>query len=340
MPAKMKEVRCALIGYGDASNHGRGMGWLHGEHINAVGMRVTAACDLNAARMKRAAEDFPGIETYTDITTLLKSPNVDLCVIILPHNLHAPVALQCLKAGKHVILEKPMCLTTAEAKAMVDLAKKNDLMLTVFHCRRLDGDFKALHQAMANGLLGEVFSIELWGGGYHAPGTWWRSNKEISGGAFYDWGAHYLDQLLQTANSPVVNVSGYFHKRVWKQSTNEDQVQAVVRFASGAVGNVTMSSIAHHSLPRWRVLGTKGAVVSGEKGFDYYTEHEGVKVKGLIRYQEDTWRDYYLNIAAHLMKGAELAVKPEEAARAIGIMEAAEKSSKSGKAEPLPRWLS
>ncbi len=316
------------------------MGKLHGDQINAVpGMRVTAACDIDAARMKQAEEDFPGIATYTDVKALLKDSNVDLCVLILPHNLHAPVAMQCLKAGKHVVLEKPMCITTAEAKAMIDLASRNDLMLTVYHNRRHDADFKALRQAVADGLLGEVFSIEMWGGGYGKPGTWWRSKKEISGGAFYDWGAHYLDWLLNIVQAPVVNVNGYFHKRLWKESSNEDHVQAVIRFANGVVANVQMSSIAHHSLPRWRVLGTKGAVVSGDSGFDYYTQHEGVPVKGVIRYHKDSWQDYYPNIGAHLMKGAELDVKPEEAARTIAIMEAAEKSSKSGKAEALPAWL-
>lgn len=336
MPAKMKEVRCALIGYGGAFN----MGKLHGEQINAVpGMRVTAACDLDPKRMEQAAQDFPGIETYSEVKALLKSPNVDLCVIILPHNLHAPVALQCLKAGKHVILEKPMCLTTAEAKAMIDLAKQKDLMLTVFHNRRHDGDYLTLKQAVADGLLGEIFSIEMWGGGYGNPGTWWRANKKISGGTFYDWGAHYLDWLLNLVNSPVVNVNGYFQKRVWKESTNEDHVQALIRFANGTVANVQTSTIAFHQLPRWRVLGTKGAVVSTDGAFEYYTEHGGVKVKGQIRYGKDHWERYYPNIGAHLLKGAELDVKPEESARTIAIMEAAEKSSKSGKAEPLPGWL-
>ena len=336
MPQKNKEIGCALIGYGGAFS----MGKLHGDQINAVpGMQVTAACDLDEKRLARAREDFPGIETYTQVKDLLKSPQVDLCVIILPHNLHAPVALQCLRAGKHVVLEKPMCLTTAEAKAMIDLAKKNGLMLTVYHNRRHDGDFKTLRRIIADGLLGEVFSVEMWGGGYGGPRGWWRDQKEISGGAFYDWGAHYLDWLLNIVPAPVVNVTGYFHKRVWHEMTNEDHVQAMIRFADGAVANVQFSSIAHHSLPRWRVLGTKGAVVSGHESFEYYTEHQGVRVRGEIRYQRGTWEDYYPNVAAHLLEGAELDVKPEEAARVIAIMEAAEKSSKSGKAVPLPAWL-
>ena len=277
MPAKMKEVRCALVGYGGAFN----MGKLHGEQINSVpGMRVTAACDLDAKRMEQALADFPGIETHTDVKALLKSPNVDLCVLILPHNLHAPVALQCLKAGKHVILEKPMCITTAEAKAMIDQARKNDLMLTVYHNRRHDGDFKALRQAIADGLLGDIFSIEMWGGGYGKPGTWWRSKKDISGGAFYDWGAHYLDWLLNIVKSPVVNVNGYFHKLVWKEATNEDHVQGVIRFANGAAANVQFSSIAHHTVPPLAGPGHQGRRRLGREGLRLLHRPRGRQGRG------------------------------------------------------------
>ncbi len=84
------------------------------------------------------------------------------------------------------------------------------------------------------------------------------------------------------------------------------------------------------------MLGTKGALVSSEGGFNYYTESRGIKVSGFMPDAPGTHEQYYPNIAAHLVKGAELDVKPEQAARVIAIMEAAEKSSKSGQAEPLP----
>jgi len=335
VPKKMKEVRCALIGYGGAFSMGRH----HGNYINGVpGMRVTAACDLDPARLKAAREDFPGIETYTQVSKLLKSPQVDLCVIILPHNLHAPVAVKCLNAGKHVIVEKPFCITAAEAKRMIAAARKNDVMLTVYHNRRHDGDFLALKEAVQRGLIGEIFSVEMWMGGYRRPRDWWRSDKKISGGAFYDWGAHYVDWLLQLVQKDVVNVTGFFHKRVWHQMTNEDHVQAVVRFADGVQADVQQSSIAFHGKPRWRVLGTKGALVSRGDGFDYFTEKNGVLVQGFIPNAEDTRIRYYRNIGDHLLRGKELDVKPEEAARVIAVIEAAEKSSKSGKAERIPEF--
>jgi|LSQX01.3.fsa_nt_gb predicted dehydrogenase len=335
MTAK-KQMGAALIGYGPAFNMGR----LHGQSLQEqAGIPVVAVCDTDRKRLAAAQEDFPGIATYTQVSELLQDDKVNLCVIILPHNLHGPVGLQCLKAGRHVVLEKPMCITTAEAKAMVDTAKANKLMLTVFHNRRHDGDFLALKKAVADGLLGEIFEVEMWAGGYGAPRGWWRDKKEISGGAFYDWGAHYLDWLLNLIPSPVENVTGFFHKLVWKQMTNEDHVQAVIRFQNGVMANVQMSGIAHHSLPRWRVLGTKGALVSGTEGFEYYTTENSLHLEGFLKYQESNWGEFYRLVGEHLLKDGELEVKPEEAARVIGIIESAEKSSQSHKAEKLPKWL-
>ena len=335
--AAKKQIGCALVGYGPAFNMGR----LHGNSLQDVaGLPVTAVCDSDPKRLAPAQEDFPGIATYTSVDKLLKDDKVQLCVIILPHNLHGKVGLQCLKAGRHVILEKPMCITTAEAKAMVDAARAQKVMLTVYHNRRQDGDYLALRKAVEGGLIGEIFEVEMWAGGYHAPRGWWRDKKDVSGGQFYDWGAHYLDWLLNLVPGKVENVTGFFHKLVWKQMTNEDHVQAVIRFASGVSANVQMSQIAHHGLPRWRVLGTKGALVSTAGGFDYYTDQNGLKLAGFIKDQETDWAEFYRNIGEHLLKGAPLGVRPEEAARVIGIIEAAEKSSKSHKAEALPKWLS
>jgi len=333
MHAKMKEVRCALVGYGGAFS----MGKLHGDQINAApGMRITAACDIDPKRMQTAAEDFPGIATYTDVKALLKDPNVDLCVLILPHNLHAPVALQCLKAGKHVVLEKPMCLSTAEAKAMIALAKQNDLMVTVYHNRRHDGDFKALRQAIADGLLGEVFEIEMWGGGYGAPGKWWRSNKEISGGCMYDWGAHFVDWILNLIPEKIENVTGFFQKRVWMDTTNEDQTQAIIRFKNGATADLQVSSIARVGKPKFRILGTKGAIIDEWKGsFKLYTQVDGIPVEGEIKYKNSTWPEYYQNLAAHMLDGAPLEVTPESSRRVIGVIETAGKSAKSGRSEKV-----
>src|SRR5258708_16207441 len=107
MPEEKTPVRGAVIGYGGAFNMGRA----HGGWMNAGGMKTVAACDADAARLIAAGKDYPGIRTYPDVKSLLKDSDIDLCVVILPHNLHAEVAIQCAEAGKSVIVEKPMCIT-------------------------------------------------------------------------------------------------------------------------------------------------------------------------------------------------------------------------------------
>ena len=328
-----KQINCAMIGYGGAFN----MGLHHSNMIkNVEGMDVVAVCDIDKKRTAQAEKDLPGIRTYNTVKDLLKDDGVDLCVVILPHNIHAEVAIQCSKAGKHVIVEKPMCITVKQATAMIEAAEKAGKMLTVYHNRRRDGDFKAILRTVQSGIIGDVFHVEMWMGGYGAPRDWWRADKEVSGGAFYDWGAHFLDWLLQVVPGKIEYVTGHYHKRVWKKMTNEDHVEAIIRFENGAVANVQQSTIAAVGKPRWRILGTEGALVHEGDHLRLHTFKNGVAVEGRIPFEEADHQTWYDNIGDHLLRGGELMVKPEEARRVIGIIECAEKSSRTGKTVAVP----
>jgi scyllo-inositol 2-dehydrogenase (NADP+) len=330
-------IRGAVIGYGGAFNMGKG----HLEWMQAAGIVPTAACDVDAARVEVAKTDFPGIHTYTSVEELLRDNDVNLVTLITPHNTHAPLAIQCLDAGKNVICEKPMCLTAQEATDMIAAAKRSGVMLSVFHNRRHDGDFLALKEAIVEKkLLGDVFSIQAGFAGYGHPGHWWRSNKDISGGAFYDWGAHFMDWILNLLpGQKVVSVFGLFHKRVWQDVTNEDHVEAVVKFDSGAHANLSFSSISSLPLNRWRIQGTEGAILddgSVRDGMKLFRRVDGMTLQGELRNKSGNWNQYYKDIYAHLMEGKPLDVQPEQARRVIAILEAAEKSARSGRAETVP----
>jgi scyllo-inositol 2-dehydrogenase (NADP+) len=330
-----KEIKWGIIGYGGAFN----MGKHHASGINSCdGMKVTAVCDLDPARIKQAVEDFPGIETYTDYKEMLKCKNVDNVVVILPHNLHHSATMDCLKAGKGVVLEKPMCITTEQATEMIETAKKKKLLLTVYHNRRHDGDFMAIRDFVEKGIIGEVFRVEAYMGGYGAPRkTWWRSNKEVSGGAFYDWGAHVCDWVLNILKGrKIKNVTGFFQKRVWMDVTNEDETQAIIRFDNDVVADICISSIAKVGKPKWRILGTKGALVHADGGFKAYFDVKGYPSETFVKYGDSTWGEWYPNLAAHLLKGKELEVKPEEARRAIMVLDYAERSHKAGRSLDTP----
>jgi scyllo-inositol 2-dehydrogenase (NADP+) len=328
-----EEIRAGIIGYGGAFN----MGKHHAESINREpGMRTIAICDIDAARREAAKRDFPDVDVYEDYREMLKRPDLDLCVVVLPHNLHASVAIECSRAGKHVITEKPMCITTAEATAMIEAARAAGKMLTTYHNRRHDGDYQTLKRIVRGGLLGDVFRVEMFGGGYGHPGYWWRSDKKVSGGHFYDWGAHYLDWLLGIVPSRVSEVRGFFRKLRWFDVTNEDDVHALIVFENGVTADVQMSTVARIGKPRWRVWGTLGAAEDVQGAFRVETEWQGQPTSMSVRFQESRWANFYHQLADHLLRGGPLDVKPEHARRVIAIMEAAERSSQSGRPEPVP----
>jgi len=332
-----KTIRGAVIGYGGAFNMGKG----HLDWMRSAGITPTAACDVDPSRVEVARADFPGIRTYTRVEDLLADDGVDLVTIITPHNTHAPLAIQCLSAGKGVVCEKPMCLTSQEATDMIGASQKSGALLSVFHNRRHDGDFLALKEAVVEKrLIGDVFSIQAGFAGYGHPGHWWRSDKAVSGGAFYDWGAHFLDWILNLMpGQKVASVFGLFHKRVWHDVTNEDHVQAVLKFDGGAHADLSFSQISSLPLPRWRIQGTGGGILddgSVKDGMTLFTHLEGIKMRGELRNKGTQWDRYYKDIHAHLAEGAPLDVTPQQARRVIAVIEAAERSSRTGQAEPVP----
>jgi len=330
--AKSKEIKCGVVGYGGAFN----MGKAHAEWMNASpGMRTVAVCDIDEERLNAARQQLGDVAVFKDLASFLAS-DVDLVAIVTPHNTHYAIAMESLKAGKHVVIEKPMCLTVEEATDMIETAKKSGVTLTVFHNRRHDGDYMAVKELIDKGIIGEVFHIESYMGGYHHPGKWWRSSKEISGGLFYDWGAHIVDWTLNFYEGrEIESITGFFHKRVWMDVTNEDQVQALVRMSGGAVADIQMSSIARAGKPRWRILGTKGAIVDEWKGsFRVYTDVQGYPAEMEIKYKQSTWEQWYPNLAKHLLEGAPLEVTPESSRRVIQIISFAERSAKAGKTIP------
>ncbi|GIX08024.1 MAG: oxidoreductase [Candidatus Poribacteria bacterium] len=334
--AEKKLLRAAIIGYGAAFNMGRH----HARAINHTeGMKTVAIVDIDPKRTEAAKEDFPDVETFNSVDALLEWDQFDVAVNVLPHNLHHPMTLPFLKAGKHAVVEKPFTITVAEATELIETAKEKGVVLTVHHNRRWDADFWTLKGLVESGVIGQVFNVEMWGGGYGRPNpNWWRSKKEISGGAFYDWGAHYIDWLLNVVHSKMVNVVGFYHNLVWHDISNEDHVHAIIRFENGCSADIQMSSIAKVGKPRWRLLGSHGAIVSEDKQFRVYSEVPGQPKEQTVPYQGRPGPSFYQNFVAHVNdpERVPLIVTPESARRVIAVLELAEKSSKSHAAEPVP----
>ncbi len=326
-------IQAGVIGYG------KYMGRIHADMMERTdGIECIAICDIDSEQTKAAKEDFPHVKTYNKIEDLLADNKVNLVANVLPPNLHSSTTVTCLKAGKHVVVEKPMCITITEATEMINTAKARNLMLSVHHNRRWDDDFWTLRKLVKNGTIGQVFSIDMWGGGYQKPDSnGWRSVKSVSGGKFYDWGAHYIDWLLNVIDEKMINVTGFYQSNlVWNDITNEDHVQAIIRFSNDAVANVQITTIARVTEPLWKVLGSHGAIVSEPNQFSVISDVEGHPKERLVDFHRRPGQDYYQNIVAHLNNEEPLIVTAESARRVIAVLDLAEKSSKSHQAETVP----
>ena len=333
--------RVGCIGYGGAFNMGK-------THLQSLaknaGFIPAAVCDADAKRVEVAATDFPGIERYTKVSEMLAKAKLDLVIIITPHNSHADLAVQCLNAGAGVVVEKPMAITTAEVTRMIETAKKKKKFLSTFHNRRWDGDFMALKKIVAEGLIGKIHRIEAGFSGYGEQGTWWRSNKAISGGALYDWGAHFTDWILGVVPSTLESVTGFQAKnKAWTKYDNEDHSEANYRFKDGTLATLTISNLAMFERPRWVILGDNGSIVHNngwdENGFWLVkTVWKGRTYETKVKFEKSDWDGYYRNVAAHLTTGEKLSVTPESAARVICALHSADVSAHKKGAPVVPKF--
>ena len=348
---KDRKIGCAIVGYGPVFN----WGWMHARWMQAVGdLQLLAICDKDPVCTAKAKADFPGVDTYTDLCEMLHRNDIDLVSVVTPHNVHAPIAIECLKAGKHTVVEKPMCITIAEATDMIETAKGVNRTLVVFHNRRHDGNVRAIKEIIDQGVLGDVFHVEVAACGYSRSvheglDPPWRTRKEISGGGLYDWGAHAIDWVLSMIPSRMQYVTGFFQKRVWHGSSNEDHTQAVIRFENGCMAEILHSSIAFLSRGYlWYILGTQGAIMdTGRDAIKGYCQELNGPSGGSFRlctaegernvpYKESDWSTYYADLANHLLRGAPIPVSGEDGRRVITVLEMAERSARSGLSEPVP----
>jgi predicted dehydrogenase len=329
------DIRVGVIGYGGAFNMGRG----HLKEMEQAGMTPVAVCEVDAERLKVAETDFPGIQTYSSVAEMLRKSDVNLITIITPHNTHAKLALQCLEAGRHVVCEKPLAITTAECDAMIAAAKKSGVVLSTYHNRHWDGwILRAVEQIKEQKVIGDIYRVEARMGARALPGDWWRTSRTISGGILYDWGVHLLEYGLQLIESDITEVAGFSKtgywapKTKWKKDTNEDEAEAVVRFRNGAWLTLNITSLDSNAKPGFlEITGTDGSYVIDWSG---YTIHKrGGQNYSLEQgaHYPNAWEKFYGNIADHLTKGAKLVITPEWSRRPIHILDLAAQSAKKGR---------
>ncbi|MBA2481262.1 MAG: Gfo/Idh/MocA family oxidoreductase [Planctomycetes bacterium] len=274
-------IRCAVIGLG----MGRGHAKAYSEHKDC---QLVAVADVDPVRRERAAKEW-GCATYASADEMLATAKADVVSVATPNSLHRPLAIAALKAGAHVLCEKPIALTAAEGREMVRVAREAGKRLMINLSYRFSGPSQVLKNLVDSGVLGTIYAgrtVWLRRRGIPGLGGWFTDKKLAGGGPLIDLGVHRLDLALWLMGHPKptwVMAGAWNHlgmrigARQGKSYTVEDLAMAMIRFEDGSMLEVEAgwaANIKENELMETRLLGTDGGLVQKNlgEGYDFQAE--------------------------------------------------------------------
>lgn len=239
----------------------------HAESIVALPeAELIGVCDIVPERAQAFADKY-GAKPYTDYTEMLKNPDIDVITVATPSDLHAPIGVAAAKAGKHVMVEKPMAMTLKSADELIAACREAGVKLAVIHQNRFNKSIKLLRKALEDGRFGKLTHGQAtvrWNrdDNYYAQAPW-RGTKLRDGGVLMNQSIHNID-LLQWMFGPVESVFGYTATMLRKIEM-EDVGVAVLKFKSGALGIIEAASTIYpkNIEETLNVFGETGSVMVG-----------------------------------------------------------------------------
>jgi predicted dehydrogenase len=263
-------IRVGIIGGGSiAQAH------LDGYLLAGDRARVAAVADIDLEHAQRSADRAGGAEIFSDYRELIASPRVDAVDICLPHHLHADAIVAAAAAGKHVLCEKPLCLTVEEAEAVGQAVTASGITLMCAHNQLFLPAVARARELIQRGSLGTIFGARTTDSFFNDldPKTiGWRGARATSGGGeLIDTGYHPTYLLLHLVDSPAVEVSAMLSRHRLAFLEGEDSAQVLVQFADGSVGAI-MTSWAYEPAgctEKFSVVGDGGSLWSDGQTLHY-----------------------------------------------------------------------
>jgi predicted dehydrogenase len=285
----MKKLRVGVIGLGMGKSHIKGFR----EHPR---VDVVALADLDAARLAATGKELGIGELYASAEEMLAAAKLDIVSVATPNKFHKPLTIAALKAGCHVLCEKPMAMNAAEGREMLAAAKAAGKRLMINFSFRFREQSWALKRQVETGILGDIYfgrTIWLRRRGMPGFGGWFGTKALAGGGPLIDLGVHRLDLALWLMGHPKpVWVMGSTYnpiasaqaKAEGKTFDVEDFAAGMIKFENGATLEVEASwaaNIAERELMETRLLGTTGGLLQRNRGEGYefeaqiFVEREG-----------------------------------------------------------------
>lgn len=337
-------INTALVGFG-----------MSGEYFHATFLDENPDYHLKKIverHSSRSKHLYPYIEVVRDFSTVLEDEDISLVVINTPNALHYEMAKKALLAGKHVVVEKPFTVTSAEAKELIDLAVTQKKILTVFQNRRWDGDFLTVKKIIESGVLGELVEFESHFDRFRnfiKPNSW-KEELLPGTGLLYDIASHLIDQAVCLFGNPH---SIFADLRTQRPSGKIIDAFEVIMDYGKLKATLKSNYLSKIPLPRFTLHGTEGSYMKNGldpqedalKNYGYRksaewgteppefwgmidTKINGLNFSGEIETIGGSYAEFYTNLYDAIVHGKELAIKPEEAMNTIRIIECAMESSR------------
>ncbi len=239
-------MKMGMIGFGGMA------GWHLRHSKNIEGVEYTAAYDIDYVRVQEAEKQ--GLKGFNDLDAFLNSGLFDTVLVATPNDVHCELACAAMRAGKNVLCEKPVAMNTAEVDKMIATAKEMGVLFTVHQNRRWDKDFLTAKAVVESGKLGNIYSIQsrLHGSGGVMHG--WRGEKVHGGGMLFDWGVHFLDQILFMLGFDQVEAVSAQLTPV-KTEEVDDYIFVSLRMKNGQNVRIEIGTFVLKEMPRWMLLG-------------------------------------------------------------------------------------
>lgn len=340
----MKPVNTALCSFGMS-------GWVFhapfitaNPHFNFYGVWERAK--------NLAQEKYPGVKTFRSLEDLLADKNIELAVVNTPSVTHYDYVKQVILAGKHVIVEKPFTATAVQAQELINLAKKQNVKLSVYQNRRYDSDYRTVKKILDEGWLGKIVDAEIRYDRF-VPELSYKAHKETptpAVGCLYDLGSHLIDQAIQlfgmpqsvfadiAINRPGSQVDDYFDLKFFYPSYRVTLKSSYyVREAlpgyqlHGKFGSFIKhkTDVQETDLQAGKKPGSRdwGIEPESQKGL-LHTEKDGKLIKEYITSLQGNYGDYYEAMHNAIRNNASVPVSGEDGKKVIQVIETAFKSNK------------
>jgi len=315
----------------------------------------------NQAERRHEATQSLGCTAHPDLASLLKNNEVELVVIASPSHLHGAQVIEALGRGKHVVCEKPMALSVAEADRMIAAAESAGRILTVFNNMRYWPDFRKVKEIIDSGRLGRIVQVKITL--HRFTRRWdWQTMREFGGGALFNAGAHVVDLAMQLLGDAEPMVTADL-QRTLSSGDAEDHAKVLLRAVNAPTIEVEISNACAYPQETWHVMGTSGGLHGTSKELQWkWLDFSALPERPLDRstaatdrrfnseelpWQEQSWQmrpqerldyeEFYQDLYESVRNGASLSITPQSVRRTLAVLE---QCHRAAHAEPSPSQFS